>query len=436
VDVAAHIPAAPVSYPTYSPIDRGPTNRLYNSDADKIIRLPGEAPFIAWPDYNGCCKPGEYDAELDAFVEINHAREIHHSLTDNRKTADTQAPTAPALRRSLRKRKAPDFLKPKFHGKVYFAPTTERLARKQRVPTMWVYLEKERVSQPEIKVRRLLNMTNKSAAATAYRTMYQKYHTAQRERRNKRVGWSDLFKPTSPAHLHAMMSEEHSDTYTRDMPKPNMPPIYPTGPLNLNPDGTAISYRKSHLGPNALQWAQADAEEFERLFKSGTLRPIFHCDIPVDKEATYINPVCSEKLKDDGALKLRTRATIGGDRVDYPYSTAAYTADLESIKLLINAMISDNAAFSTVDLEDFYLGTPLPHPEFIRIPISFIPKKVMTFYQLKPFIHKGAIFCMVLKTHYGLPQAGALSQARLFQHLEAHGYFYVWKNKIYIFGPI
>jgi hypothetical protein len=93
-----------------------------------------------------------------------------------------------------------------------------------------------------------------------------------------------------------MMSDEQIDTFTRDMPKPNMLPIYPTGPLNLNPDGTAISYRKSHLGPNATQWAQADAEEFERLFKSGTLRPIWHRDTPTDKEATYINPVCTEKL--------------------------------------------------------------------------------------------------------------------------------------------
>ncbi len=377
VDGSAHIPAAPVSYPTYSPIDKG-SNRLQdNSDAEKIIRRPGESPFIAWTDYNGCCKPGEYDAELDAFVEINHARKIHHARTDNRETPDPQSSLAPALRRSQRKRKAPDFLKPKFHGKAYFAPTTVHLARKERVPTMWVYLEKERVSQPEIKIRRLMNMKNKSSTAAAYRTMYKKYHIAQRERRNKRIGWSDLFDPNSPVHLHAMMSEEHSDMFTRDMPKPNMPPIYPTGPLNLNPDGTAISYRKSHLGPNATQWAQADAEEFERLFKSGTLRPIFHCNIPVDKDATYINPVCSEKLQDDGALKLRTRATIGGDKVDYPYSTAAYTADLESIKILVNAMISDNAAFSTVDLEDFYLGTPLPHPEFIRIPTSFIPKKVI-----------------------------------------------------------
>ncbi len=36
---------------------------------------------------------------------------------------------------------------------------------------------------------------------------------------------------------------------------------------------------------------------------------------------------------------------------------------------------------------------------------------------------KGALFCSVLKTHYGLPQAGALSQERLFAHLEQHGYF-------------
>jgi hypothetical protein len=27
-----------------------------------------------------------------------------------------------------------------------------------------------------------------------------------------------------------------------------------------------------------------------------------------------------------------------------------------------------------------------------------------------------------LKTHYGLPQSGALSQQRLFKHLEQHGY--------------
>ena len=429
VHEATRIPAAPVTYPAFAPVMReaeittSENRTSAETDADKVVRLPGEAPFIAWTDYTGCCKPGEFDAELDAFIEINRAREIHHSLTDHRNPTDSQSSPTPALRRSQRKRKAPDFLKPKFHGKAYLASITSHLTRKQRVPTTWVYLGKERVSQPEIKVRRLLDMKDKSLAAAAYTTMYQKYRAQQRQRRNDRVGWSDLFQPEAPVHLQAMTTQKQDDLFTKDMPKPHIPPIYPTGPLNLNPDGTQISYRKSHQGPNALQWAQADAEEFERLFKSGTLRPILYQDIPADKDATYVNPVCSEKVKDDGSLKLRTRATIGGDRIDYPYTTTAMTAELEAIKLLINAMISDNAAFSTVDLEDFYLGTPLPHPEYIRIPVSFIPKKVMAFYKLTGYVYKGAIFCMVLKTHYGLPQAGALSQQRLFKHLEANGYF-------------
>jgi hypothetical protein len=85
-------------------------------------------------------------------------------------------------------------------------------------------------------------------------------------------------------------------------------------------------------------------------------------------------------------------------------------------------MISDDINLATIDLEDFYLGTPLPHREYVRIPIRFIPKKVREFYKLSQYIHKGALYCAVLKTHYGLPQAGALSQERLFAHLAQHGY--------------
>jgi hypothetical protein len=77
---------------------------------------------------------------------------------------------------------------------------------------------------------------------------------------------------------------------------------------------------------------------------------------------------------------------------------------------------------ATMDLEDFYLGTDLPHPEYIRIPVRFIPAKVIDFYKLKAYLHNDALYCAVLKTHYGLPQAGALSQDRLFKHLEQHGY--------------
>ena len=85
-------------------------------------------------------------------------------------------------------------------------------------------------------------------------------------------------------------------------------------------------------------------------------------------------------------------------------------------------MISDDIQLTTVDLEDFYLGNPLPHPEYIRIPMRFIPPKVVAYYKLVPYLHKGVLYCAVLKTHCGLPQAGALSQECLFEHLSKHGY--------------
>jgi hypothetical protein len=114
----------------------------------------------------------------------------------------------------------------------------------------------------------------------------------------------------------------------------------------------------------------ADGEEIERLFTTGTIKPLRLKDIPDGSVVTYVNPVCVEKTNDDGSIKFRTRITIGGDRIIYPYETAAVTAEIDALKIMPKCMISENANFSTIDLTDFYLGTDLPHPEFIRIPWS------------------------------------------------------------------
>jgi hypothetical protein len=99
-----------------------------------------------------------------------------------------------------------------------------------------------------------------------------------------------------------------------------------------------------------------------------------------------VNPVCVEKLNDDGSMKFRTRLTIGGDRIVYPYGKAVVTAEMDAFKILLNCMISEDACWSTIDLTDFYLGTDLPYPEFIRIPTKHIPQNVVNFYQLQSFI--------------------------------------------------
>jgi hypothetical protein len=73
---------------------------------------------------------------------------------------------------------------------------------------------------------------------------------------------------------------------------------------------------------------------------TGTIKPILFSNIPTDRVVTYVNPVCVEKTNDDGSLKFRTRLTIGGDRIQYPYGTSAVTAEMEAIKILLNCMIS------------------------------------------------------------------------------------------------
>jgi hypothetical protein len=85
------------------------------------------------------------------------------------------------------------------------------------------------------------------------------------------------------------------------MPKALMNPVFPPGPLNLNNDGTEINYRKSHAGIHADYCSNADGEEMERLFTTGTMKPILFHDIPADKIVTYVNPVCVEKQNDDGS---------------------------------------------------------------------------------------------------------------------------------------
>jgi hypothetical protein len=51
-----------------------------------------------------------------------------------------------------------------------------------------------------------------------------------------------------------------------------------------------------------------------------------------------------------------------------------------------------------------------------------IPERVRKFYALDQYITSKAIYFSVHRTHYGLPQAGALSQQRLFKHLEQNAY--------------
>jgi hypothetical protein len=172
-------------------------------------------------------------------------------------------------------------------------------------------------------------------------------------------------------------------------------------------------------GPDAQHWRQAAAEEFDRLFASGTMHAIRAEDQPADRrrDTTYYNPQPKQKVGADGNITYRIRCTIGGDRINYPGATAARTAPMPAVKLLLQA-----ALWLTMDIKDYYLGTPLVRPEFLRIPTHLVPSEVIERHRLQPFIHRDSILFQVDKGMYGLPQAGLLAQQRLVQHLAQHGY--------------
>ena len=73
----------------------------------------------------------------------------------------------------------------------------------------------------------------------------------------------------------------------------------------------------------------------------------------------------------------------GGDRVHYPGDAGMPTANLLTVKLLLNSIISTpNAKFMTMDIKDFYLNTPMARYEYMQLGLSDMPEDVIVHYKL------------------------------------------------------
>ncbi len=83
-------------------------------------------------------------------------------------------------------------------------------------------------------------------------------------------------------------------------------------------------------------------------------------------------------------MQFRVRGTADGNLFDVPYDVSAKTAGLDIVKLLIHSVISGDFKWMTIDITDFYLGTPLPSSrfEYLRIHVDKLPAAIMTQYDL------------------------------------------------------
>ena len=120
----------------------------------------------------------------------------------------------------------------------------------------------------------------------------------------------------------------------------------------------------------------------------------------------------------------RTRLVAGGDRVHYPFDAGTPTADLLTVKLLINSVISTHGArFFTMDIKNFYLNTPMARYEYMRLKLADMSADVIEHYKLLDVATPdGYVYCEIRKGMYGLPHAGIIAQELLAKRLKEHGY--------------
>lgn len=185
-------------------------------------------------------------------------------------------------------------------------------------------------------------------------------------------------------------------------------------------DGQPLRYNALMRGPQAAEWEEAHACEFDRLLETtSTMRFIHPHEKPDNRLASYYNPQCSIKHGTD----KRIRGTYGGDHSDYVGDVSANTASLETVNIMLNATISEeDSHFTTADIKDFFLMTNLARPEFMWVPVRQIPARIQHKYNVAQYTHNERALVQIDKSIYGLPQAALLAKTGLDAHLAEHDY--------------
>jgi hypothetical protein len=198
-----------------------------------------------------------------------------------------------------------------------------------------------------------------------------------------------------------------------------------------NPDtGRIADYLELSKCSEGALWIESCKDEFGRLCQghgsdmpSGTETMFFIpiSAIPKGRKPTYLRIVAA--FRPEKSNPRHVRFTVGGDRIDYLGDVSTKTADLPTVKTLLNSVISTpNACFMTGDLKDFYLNTPMDHYEYMRILVSIIPPSIMLEYALAPLVHNDNVYVEIRQGMYGLPQAGKIANDRLTTFLAPYGY--------------
>ena len=89
----------------------------------------------------------------------------------------------------------------------------------------------------------------------------------------------------------------------------------------------------------------------------------------------------------------------------------------------------------TMDISNFYLGTPMDRPEYMRMPIKIIPPEIIEKYDLTKIESDGWVYIKIVKGMYGLPQAGKIANDLLQKRLKKQDIIDANSPQVYINIP-
>ena len=144
--------------------------------------------------------------------------------------------------------------------------------------------------------------------------------------------------------------------------------------------GNLLEYRHlmKHLNYKDL-WTKSFGTEIRRL--ATTTETIFFVqkgNILDDRKGNETHARIACVYRDGKKDKYRTHVTMGGNLVNFPGDCGMPTADLITVKLLLNSIISTpNTKFMTLEIKDFYLMTLMKRYEYFRVKLDLFPQDII-----------------------------------------------------------
>jgi hypothetical protein len=84
---------------------------------------------------------------------------------------------------------------------------------------------------------------------------------------------------------------------------------------------------------------------------------------------------------------------VGGDRLDYSGDVATSTAEITTLKILINSTLStEDAVMMMMNIKNYSLGTPLPRFEYMKMLLSRFPEEIIQKYNLNALSVDGWVY--------------------------------------------